>query len=161
MAVINRAPWPPECGNSRTGGGCGLVGLVARSRSGNRVVFSDYDPVAVQVCRHNAVRNQHRSEVLTLDWRNPPSRQFAAIVGCEVTYDPKLHEALLDTLGVMLAPQEVCWLGDPGRYWSKQFFTQASHRFRVRILDRELRVSSFPRTADGNWRQNYEKSHST
>ncbi len=142
--VVDRAPWPRDVELLELGAGVGLVGLVAQSL-GTRVVFSDYDPVAVQVCRYNAVRNQLPDpEVLTLDWRTPPPRQFTAIVGCEVTYDPKLHEALLDTLAVMLAPQGVCWLGDPGRYWSKQFFTQASQRFRVRILDRELRESSFP-----------------
>ncbi len=142
--VIDRAPWPRDVELLELGAGVGLVGLVAQSL-GTRVVFSDYDPVAVQVCRYNAVRNQQPDpEVLTLDWRTPPQRQFQAIVGCEVTYDPKLHEPLLDTVAAMLAPSGVCWLGDPGRYWSKSFYNQASQRFRVRILNRDLRESSFP-----------------
>ena len=112
---------------------------------GCRVVFSDYDPVAVQTCRYNAVRNGLLDpEAIVLDWRTPPARQFSAIVGCEVTYDHKLHDALLQTLKVMLAPGGVCWLGDPGRFWSRQFFAKASTWFRVRIFDEELRESSFP-----------------
>ncbi len=142
--VIDRAPWPREVELLELGAGVGLVGLMAQML-GTRVVFSDYDPVAIQVCRYNAVRNHLPDpEVLTLDWRTPPVRQFAAIVGCEVTYDPKLHEPLLETLAVMLAKTGVCWLGDPGRFWSKQFFREASARFQVRILDRDLRESSFP-----------------
>lgn len=146
--VIDRAPWLRETELLELGAGVGLVGLVAQTL-GARVVFSDYDPVAVQVCRYNAVRNHLPDpEVLTLDWRTPPARQFPAIVGCEVTYDPKLHEPLLTTLATMLSPGGVCWLGDPGRYWSKQFFQQASQTFQVRILDRDLRVSSFPSDRD-------------
>ena len=142
--VIDRAPWPRDVELLELGAGVGLVGLVAQSL-GTRVVFSDYDPVAVQVCRFNAVRNQQPDpEVLTLDWRSPSQRQFEAIVGCEVTYDHKLHEPLLETVAAMLAPSGVCWLGDPGRYWSKSFYTQARERFRVRILNRDLRESSFP-----------------
>ena len=142
--VIDRAPWPRDVELLELGAGVGLVGLVAQSL-GTRVVFSDYDPVAVQVCRFNAVRNQQPDpEVLTLDWRSPPQRRFEAIVGCEVTYDHKLHEPLLETVAAMLAPSGVCWLGDPGRYWSKSFFTQARQRFSVRILNRDLRESSFP-----------------
>ena len=142
--VIDRAPWPCDVELLELGAGVGLVGLMAQT-FGTRVVFSDYDPVAVQVCRYNAVRNQLPDpEVLTLDWRTPPDRQFEAILGCEVTYDPQLLEPLLNTLSVMLAKTGVCWLGDPGRFWSKQFFHQASARFHVRILDRDLRESSFP-----------------
>lgn len=142
--LVDQAPWPRTCELLELGAGVGLVGLAAMSL-GSRVVFSDYDPVAVQVCRYNAVRNGLADpEAIVIDWRDPPARTFSTIVGCEVTYDPKLHDALLHTLDVMLAPDGVCWLGDPGRFWSTHFFRAASQKFRVRILDQELRESSFP-----------------
>ncbi len=161
--LIEHAPWPRDTELLELGAGVGLVGLVAQTL-GTRVVFSDYDPVAVQVCRYNAARNQLPDpEGLTLDWRTPLSRRFQAIVGCEVTYDPKLHEPLLNTLEAMLAPSGVCWLGDPGRYWSKQFLTLACQRFRVRILDRDLRESAFPSDREFQifelrWRINQDSS---
>lgn len=142
--LMDRAPWSRDQEILELGAGVGLVGLASMAL-GQRVVFSDYDPVAAQVCRYNAVRNGFAApETMVLDWRTPPERQFPAIVGCEVTYDPKLHDALLNTLQKMLAPDGVCWLGDPGRFWSRQFFSKACEHFRVRILDQELRESSFP-----------------
>lgn len=141
--LIDCAPWPRDAELLELGAGVGLVGLAALSL-GARVVFSDYDPVAVQVCRYNAVRNHLPDpEALTLDWRSPPARQFSAIVGCEVTYDPKLHEPLLATLQLMLSKEGVCWLGDPGRYWSKQFYQLASRQFQVKILDKQLQTCSY------------------
>lgn len=142
--LLARAPWPAGTQLLELGAGVGLVGLVAQSM-GHPVVYSDYDPMAVQVCRRNALRNGLPDpEVLVLDWRTPPDRRFAAIIGCEVTYDPKLHEALLNTVEAMLLPGGVCWLGDPGRYWSRQFHEQSSQRFQVRVFNDQLRECSFP-----------------
>lgn len=142
--LLGQAPWTAGVELLELGAGVGLVGLVAQSL-GHPVVYSDYDPVAVQVCRRNALRNGLADpEVLVLDWRTPPVRSFQAIVGCEVTYDPKLHEALLNTIESMLQPGGVCWLGDPGRYWSRQFHDLASRRFSVKVMNDQLRECSFP-----------------
>ncbi len=66
--------------------------------------------------------------------------------GCEVTYDHKLHEALLTTLEAMLAPNGVCWLGDPGRFWSTHFSRQPARNSASASLIRSCgKARSLPR----------------
>ncbi len=134
QAVLN-APWPVGTHVLELGAGIGLVGLAAAAR-GDQVTFSDYDHTALHMCRLNCRLNQLADpELLFLDWRNVEARQFPVLLGCEVTYDAALHEALLDAIQKLLAPEGVCWLGDPGRYQSQFFYEKA----RARGFQLELR----------------------
>lgn len=132
--TVLQADWPVGTPVLELGSGIGLVGLASLLR-GDQVTFSDYDATALHLCRLNARLNGLPDpELLELDWRHVPARRFPVLIGCEVTYDAALHLPLLDLIERMLAPQGVCWLGDPGRYQSRFFHDHAIKRgFRVRI----------------------------
>lgn len=145
-AAVQRAGWPAGTEILEVGCGIGLVGLAALDRGGN-VTFSDYDPVAVECALLNAARNGLSAAAggLVLDWRRPIERQWPVILGCEVTYEPKLHRTLLDMLKAMLARDGVCLLGDPGRSQASPFVRTAREQgFAVRCLDAFLNESSQP-----------------
>lgn len=138
-AALFEAPWPAGQRVLELGAGLGLVGLAAMQR-GDVVTLSDYDETALDLCRHNARENGLPvPETLLLDWREPQDIPFDVIIGCEVTYDGPTHGVILDLLEQMLAPQGICWLGDPGRYRSRFFYEMAVERgFQIRILNEEL-----------------------
>ncbi len=146
IALLDRAPWPVGSEVLELGAGTGIVGLAAEVR-GDRVVYSDYDPTSCLLCRYNSVANGFRDpESLCLDWRTPVDRQFPVLLGCEVTYERPNHALLLDVINKMLAPGGVCWLGEPGRYWSSFFFDDARARFSVRVIDEAGRELTAPRS---------------
>lgn len=134
-AVLN-ADWPVGTPVLELGAGIGLVGLACLQR-GDRVTFSDYDVTALHLCRLNArLNNLPDPELLKLDWREVPERRFPVLIGCEVTYDAPSHEPLLDLIERMLEPDGICWLGDPGRFQSRNFHDAAIQRkFRVQVVD--------------------------
>jgi len=135
-AAVMKAPWPAGTKVLELGAGIGLVGLAAAFR-GDQVTFSDYDRTALHVCRLNARLNDLPDpELWELDWRQFSPRRFPVLIGCEVTYDAALHEPLLDAIALLMEPEGVCWLGDPGRYQSQFFHAKALAKgFQVRCLD--------------------------
>ena len=151
--ALGSAPWPRGVEVLDIGSGIGLSGLALLAR-GDRVVFTDYDPQSLLLCRHNAVRNGFDDpETLMLDWRSPIDRQFRIITGCEVTYEQRNHEPIVKLLHKMLAPtplgefQSVAWIADPGRYHAHGFVELArSSGFDVTILDEQLRSHVSPRS---------------
>jgi predicted nicotinamide N-methyase len=136
--ALLRAPWPVQTTILDLGSGIGLTGLASLIR-GDRVVFSDYDPQALLLCRHNAVRNGlNDPEILQLDWRTPSQRRFPVITGCEVTYEARNHGPILVLLDKMLADNGVAWIADPGRFHAPAFHRLAvSAGFSIRVLDEE------------------------
>lgn len=136
-AVLN-APWPVGSSVLELGAGIGLVGLAAALR-GDDVTFSDYDRTALHLCRVNArLNNLKDPELLFLDWRDVPQRTFEVLIGCEVTYDAQLHDALLSAIDQLMEPNGICWLGDPGRYQAQFFFEKAKAKgFQLRLLNAE------------------------
>lgn len=123
------------------GCGMGLVGLAALAR-GLQVTFSDHMEQAIQLALYNARRNgfQH-ARGLRLDWHQPPhvapAERYSAILGSDILYNRGNHGPILKTLGHLLAPHGVCWIGDPGRFNSREFLQVASKRFRVQLRDRD------------------------
>lgn len=143
--LVLDAPWPAGTEVLELGAGVGLVGLAALHR-GDRVVFSDYDPQAVDLTVFNAGQSGFVAEGLVLDWRNPPDRQFAAIVGCELLYENRNHELLLGALERMLAPGGVVWFGDGGRVRAERFCRLAPERgFDMKLFDEQLQPLPQPR----------------
>lgn len=145
--ALLRAPWPVRTTILDLGSGIGLTGVASLIR-GDRVVFSDYDAQSLLLCRHNAVRNGlNDPETLLLDWRAPVDRRFPVITGCEVTYEARNHEPLINLLRQMLADDGMAWIADPGRFHAPAFHGLAlSAGFSVRILDEELNELSEPRS---------------
>lgn len=136
--LVLDAPWPVGTEVLELGAGVGLVGLTDLHR-GDRVVFSDYDPQAVELTLFNARQAGRAAEGMVLDWRSPPDRQFSAIIGCELLYENRNHELLLNVLQQMLAPGGVAWFGDGGRVRAERFCGLApQHGFELKLFD-ELR----------------------
>jgi len=136
--ALIHADWPSGTPILELGSGIGLVGLAALAR-GWDVTFSDYDETSLELCRQNALRN-HLPEptLLKLDWRQPAAQQFPVILGCEVIYERRNHEPILDLLDQMLAPGGVCWIGDPGRTQAPRFLDSAAARnWQITLLDRD------------------------
>lgn len=151
--ALASAPWPQNVEVLDIGSGVGLSGVSLLAR-GDRVVFSDYDPQSLLLCRHNAVRNGFEDpETLLLDWRTPLDRQFRVITGCEVTYEHRNHEPIIALLQKMLAPTppgefpSCAWIADPGRYHAPAFVNLAHEQgFEVTILDEQLQPHPAPRS---------------
>lgn len=141
------APWPAGTRVLELGSGVGLVGLTALAR-GDRVTFSDYEPLAVELCRYNAARNgwEGRADGEVLDWRTPAGPSFPVVIGSEVLYEERNHAPLLDLLSVRLEKEGVCWFGDAGRTRAEVFFHSLDKTpFRCRLLDEAGRPLPQPR----------------
>ena len=151
--ALQSAPWPRGAEILDLGAGIGLTGVASLVR-GDRVVFSDYDPQSLLLCRHNTVRNGYDDpETLLLDWRMPLDRKFRVITGCEVTYEKRNHEPLIALLHQMLAPAppgespSIAWIADPGRYHAPAFVDLARQTgFAVTLYDEHLQQQPAPRS---------------
>lgn len=137
--AVLRKSWTPGTSALELGAGVGLVGL-AGCHAGLQVTFTDYDPVAVQLCLHNA-REQgfaDRSQGEVIDWQQPPDRQYPVILGCEILYEDRNHDLLIPLLRRMLARDGVAWFGDGGRARAERFCRLLSAAgFRYRLFDEE------------------------
>jgi len=134
-AILN-AEWPTNVTALEIGCGIGLAGIAALAK-GMRVVFSDYDATSVQLAVHNARQNGFTNcDGLLLDWRNPPSMSFPVILGCDVVYEQKHHQPILDLTKSMLDEDGRCWIADGGRQLAEAFVKSASQqRFQVEFRD--------------------------
>ena len=138
---VMRADWRGDETALELGCGVGLVGLAALER-GLPVTFSDQVMEAVRTAQENARRNGFPCAAgMRLDWRDPMvalgDRRFQVVLASDVLYHLPHHAALLDTIDQALAPDGVCWIGDPGRYHVRSFISAASERFQVRLCDLE------------------------
>lgn len=147
--ALAHATWPAGTRVLELGSGVGLVGLAGLAQ-GWDVVFSDYDETSLSVCRENARHNGLPTpRLLRLDWRVPVEERFPVIVGCEVIYDWKNHEPILNLLERMLAEDGVCWIGDPVRSQAPKFYALARERgFEVTVRDGAGSEVEFPVTGD-------------
>jgi predicted nicotinamide N-methyase len=134
-ALVAAEHWPVGARALELGAGLGLVGLAA-ARVGLAVTFTDHDPLAVEVALRNAAENGVADvRGWVLDWRalaDAPRERFPIVLACDVVYEERDHDALLDTLERFLAADGVAWIGDPGRTRVSAFRARAAERgFRV------------------------------
>jgi predicted nicotinamide N-methyase len=137
--AVLREAWSRGAAAIELGCGMGLVGLAAMA-AGLQVTFTDHVHEAVQLALENARRNGFcHARGQQLDWHAPASggQAYPLILASDVLYSRGNHLPLLDTIDRLLAPDGVCWLGDPGRYNSHDFPGVARRRFRVELRDRD------------------------
>ncbi|MFO7908104.1 MAG: methyltransferase domain-containing protein, partial [Pirellulaceae bacterium] len=149
--AVLRARWRGRERALEIGCGVGLVGLAALAR-GMQVTFSDHLPQAIQLALYNARRNGFSTaHGARLDWRDlpeaPPAQPYSVILASDILYHRGSHDPVLETVDRFLADDGVCWIGDPGRFNSREFLPAASRRFRVRLQDQEGNRVSVPRSA--------------
>jgi predicted nicotinamide N-methyase len=133
---VASAPWPRGTRVLELGCGVGLAGLAAVLR-GDDVVFSDYDPVAVELCLLNARRWGQSATGWVFDWRDlGNSPRFEAILGCEVIYELGNHDPLLNVLDHLLSDTGLAWFADAGRIRAPAFIDRLAPRgYDVRLFD--------------------------
>jgi predicted nicotinamide N-methyase len=105
------------------GCGLGLAGLAARAAEAD-VLFTDYDPVALEFTRRNYKRNfgcLPRTHLL--DWRYPLLQEtYDIIIGADILYERKMLKPLLSFCSQALKTSGEILLADPGRRPAGEFF---------------------------------------
>jgi predicted nicotinamide N-methyase len=134
--AILRGAFPPGTRVLELGCGSGLAGLAALAAELD-VTFSDYVPRAVELALENAANNGFsQARGLVFDWRAPLAEQWPVIIAADVMYDRAHIDPLLSTLGAMLAPGGIVWLGDAGRGPVADFLQRAKGRgWTTQLLD--------------------------
>ena len=121
VSAILKYKWPADADVLEIGAGIGIVGLAGLA-CGLNVTISDYESKAVDLAMYNARRNGFlNGQGLVLDWRYPPARQFPILWGCELLYEDRNHEPLLELTRKMLTPAGVAWFVDGGRMRAERF----------------------------------------
>jgi predicted nicotinamide N-methyase len=146
VATILKTHWAPGTEVLELGAGIGLVGLAGLSK-GLKVTFSDYEPKAVDLALYNARRAGHfQASGLVLDWRKPPQQTFPWLWGCELLYEDRNHEPLLQLTQAMLAPGGTAWFVDGGRAKAGRFCNLLlQFGLRCRLFDEQMQPLEVPR----------------
>ncbi|MEM9382040.1 MAG: 50S ribosomal protein L11 methyltransferase [Planctomycetota bacterium] len=127
------------------GAGLGLAGIAAAVLGGRGIdlVLSDHDPLSLAALPVNARLNGVDARVWDLDWRHlqdAPEGRFDLVLGCDVAYEAKLQEPLLDVVDRYLAPGGAALFADPGRTRLPGLVRRAAARgYAVELLDAEGR----------------------
>ncbi len=115
--------------------GCGLaLPSLFLSKIGQTVEATDMHPDVPCFLDKNRTRNGVTGPAfLSLDWRDPPGRQWDLILASDVLYDKIQPKAVLQFLKSALAPEGRCLLADPGRSYFQGFLEEAiKSGFRVK-----------------------------
>ena len=121
VSTILASTWPSGAEVLEIGAGIGIVSLAGLSM-GMNVTVSDYESKAVELALYNARRNGFsHAQGLVLDWRSPPDWQYPFLWGCELLYESRNHEPLLNLTKHVLAPEGVAWFVDGGRMLVERF----------------------------------------
>ena len=130
------------CGRSVLEIGSGLGSTAAAVLStGARLTAIDYSPLALALCRYNALRNVGTSpRTFPVNWRNPRrqvverlqvSGPFPVIIAADVLYESRDIAPLINLIEMLLAPDGELWLSEPGRKVAARFLdTLASDHWR-------------------------------
>jgi predicted nicotinamide N-methyase len=106
------------------GCGLGLVGLAATAAQGE-VVFSDFDPYALEFTQINMKRNFNRAATVQLiDWREPGIREaYDIILGADILYEKRWLQPVVNVLDIKLSQHGIAYIAEPNRTVAKDFFS--------------------------------------
>lgn len=125
-AMVLKTKWPRNAKVLEIGSGIGFVSLAGLSL-GLNVTITDYESKAVELALFNARRNGFtHGEGFTLDWRTPPDRQYPFLWGCDLLYEDRNSEPLLNLTRQVLSRDGVAWFVDAGRIPAERFCTLLS-----------------------------------
>lgn len=127
--AILESDWPADLVALEIGCGLGLAGLAALSK-GMRVIFSDYDLTAVAFAERNARINKFKNFTSRpFDWREPPADLCVPlIIGSDLTYEERNHDALLNLFELVLMPKGTILLTDQDRPATPAFIERMVQR---------------------------------
>ncbi len=105
------------------GCGLGLVGITA-SYCGGDVLFTDYEPMALEFTQSNFMRNFNRpAAVQYMDWRNPHTdKSFDVILAADVLYEKRWLEPVINVIQECLNDHGTVLIAEPDRSIAKDFF---------------------------------------
>lgn len=110
------------------GAGLAVPGLAA-ARAGAQVIATDWFEEPLEFVQSSARLNGITIETRQIDWRYPPEElQFDLIVGADLLYERRNHEAILACMEALLAPNGVAVLADPVRHMTPTFIALAEAR---------------------------------
>ncbi|MBX2991132.1 MAG: methyltransferase domain-containing protein [Bacteroidetes bacterium] len=122
------------------GCGLGLAGIAA-AQAGAIVTFSDYETDALDFVRYNVQRNlpahvvESSIDVIQFDWRRPPLLEpFDVVIAADVVYEQRMFAAIKHVLSLLLAPNGIAVMTEPGRSVGEMFFAS--------LKDSEFRIST-------------------
>ena len=146
VAAILKSDWPTGAEVLEIGAGIGIVGLAGLAR-GLKVTISDYEPKAVELALYNARRNGFlQGSGLVLDWRSPPERQYPILWGCELLYEDRHHEPLLELTRRLLTRDGIAWFVDGGRMRAERFCRLVpDYNLTCRLFDEQMQPLAVPR----------------
>lgn len=146
VASILKSDWPLNAEVLEIGAGIGIVGLAGLAK-GLNVTISDYEPKAVELAMYNARRNGFtQGQGLVLDWRSPPAKQYPILWGCELLYEDRHHEPLLDLTRQLLTKDGVAWFVDGGRMRAERFCQLTSqYNLTCQLFDENRQPMATPR----------------
>ncbi len=140
--LLRRDPPKPGSRVLELGAGLGFNGIAAAIIASDPIelVLSDHDPLSLAALAANLELNGlDKARVWNLDWRQltgAPDGRFDLILACDVAYEAKLQEPLLDVVDRYLAPQGRALFADPGRTRLPGLVRRARARgFRVDLAD--------------------------
>jgi predicted nicotinamide N-methyase len=135
------------CGRKVLELGCGLgLAGIAAAMAGAHVVFSDYEPVALDFARSNVLKNLpsdvigSRVKFRLLDWRSADViGPVDMIIGADVTYEQRNFLPILSFVRRALAHNGCAVFTDPDRTTGMSFFALAEQQgFHVTLSSRAL-----------------------
>jgi predicted nicotinamide N-methyase len=128
------------------GCGLGLAGVAAAS-AGAHVIFTDYEPDALEFARYNALKNlpqdciESRVEFRLLDWRSDEEvGPVDMIIGADVVYERRNFLPILNITRSLLKGSDGCGIfTDPDRTTGMSFFAHAEREgFDVALRSRPV-----------------------
>jgi len=105
--------------------GIGLPSFYVSSNA-TKVICSDYMEEAVQLMKKNIEYNQlKRITAMQLDWNDLPLALIpATVIMCDVNYDPKNFQILIQTIATILSKGSTILLATPQRLIARPFIEQ-------------------------------------